>query len=406
MRDDELKVMKKSFKTLQDRSEDIINSEYTKSLEERVKKIRKNAIDNNEELLEKARSSFKRNGIELYEAKDGDEANNIILNLIKEYNPKTNIISKSKSNTLGEISFRDFIEDNGYEIIETDLGDRLLQLKNGDNKPSHCTAPAAHLDVNQITDIVNDALGTDLNPVHNDIMVTVREDVLDKLNQSEIGISGANSIAARDGAMVIVHNEGNVSKVASKKLHIVVAGIDKLVDYLEDCMPIVRLESIYGTGSYITSYINIIAGPSKTADIEKKLLKGMYGSKRLVVILLDNGRSTAIKESLLCIGCGNCVVNCPVYNVVGNEFGYNYYLGGRGIALAKSLSKTNDKDNNLDEKLFMCTLCGLCTFNCPVSSPTFEMIENLRNVSTKEGFTIKAHKQIKNNIGENGSPYN
>ncbi len=399
MEDRELEQMKKSFQVLQSRFALISDDEKTKKLQERVINIRKESIENMEELLEEAKENFNRNDIDFFEAHDGEEAIEIINGLINEYDPENKILIKSKSNTMGEIKGRNRLEENGINVIETDLGDRLLQLKTTDNRPVHNTGPAAHLSVDEITNIVNNALGTDLKPIHKEIMETVREDVLNYANQAKVGITGANAIASEDGAFAIVHNENNVAYASSRKLHIVLAGIDKLVRTVEEAVSICKLESVFGTGSPISSYINIIAGPSKTADIEKKLLKPMYGAERVVVIFLDNGRRKASEECLWCINCGNCVVNCPVYNAVGNEFGFNYYLGGRGIAMSRFLNENESKD---DKKLFMCTLCGMCTFNCPVRTPTNEVIENLRCDSD---YHMDVHKRIKDNINSNGSPY-
>ncbi|AGN16650.1 LUD domain-containing protein [Methanobrevibacter sp. AbM4] len=399
MEERELKQMNKSFKLLHKRFEKIIDKPETRRLQERVINIRTNAIENNEELQEQVRKTFKRNDIELFEAKDGDEAIKIMVDLINEYDKENKLVIKSKSNTMGEISARKRLEENGVKVIETDLGDRILQLKHTDNRPVHNTGPASHLSIDEITEIVNDGLNTDLDPVHQDILKTVRADVLSYVGDAKVGITGANAIAAYDGSIAIVHNENNVAYASSRKLHIVLAGIDKLVPEVEDAVSVCKLESVFGTGSPISSYINIISGPSKTADIEKKLLKPMYGAEKVVVILLDNGRSKAKDECLWCINCGNCVVACPVYNVVGNEFGFNYYLGGHGIALSRYLNESEEKD---DKKLYMCTLCGMCTYNCPVATPTNELIESLRS---KTEYKVDSHRRIKNNIKSNGSPY-
>ena len=318
--------------------------------------------------------------------------------MLSEYNCST--IAKAKSNTLGEINFKEHF--SNIDVVETDLGDRILQLKKTDNKPVHPTGPASHLNVDNITEIVNNSLDTNVNPVPREIMETVREDVLNRLKNANVGISGANAIASEEGSLVMVHNEGNISLVSLKDLHIIVAGIDKIVPTLEDAISVVKLETIFATGNYVTSYMNVISGPSKTADIEKKLLKNMYGAEKVVVILLDNGRSEAPEECLYCIGCGNCVVHCPVYNAVGNEFGFNNYLGGRGVAMSKFIE---DDETCFNSGLYMCTLCGLCTLNCPVSIPTNEIIENMRRLSADVGFYPKAHGIIKNNVSNKNSPY-
>lgn len=400
MKKSELETMRKSFNTVKSRSSSIKNSPQVLKLEKRVKNIKESAIENNDELIEMAKNSFKRNGIEFFDAKTDLEAQNIILDIIKDVDSR--VIAKSKSNTLGEIEAKVFLKENGYEVVETDLGDRILQLKKVDNKPVHPTGPASHLNINEITEIVNEALNESLSPVAREIMETVRGDVLENLKESKIGISGANAVASEEGSLVFVHNEGNISLVSAMDLHIIVVGRDKFVESLEDAISIAKLETVYSTGNYVTSYINIISGPSKTADIEKKLLKNMYGAERVVVIILDNGRSEANQECLKCIGCGNCIVHCPVYNAVGNEFGFNNYLGGRGVAMSKFIQ---DDEVCFDSGLYMCTLCGLCTLNCPVSIETNSIIEILRNDSKSKGFYPKAHGIISKNISDNDSPF-
>ncbi len=399
MNEEELETMRKSFNTVKRRSSKINKSKIIE-LEKKVKSIKKNSIENLQNLKEIAINTLEKNDIEVIEASNALEACEIILNLINEYN--CNCVAKSKSNTLGEINLKEFLKNNNINVIETDLGDRILQLKKTDNNPVHPTGPASHLNISNISDIVNNSLNCNVGDVAFEIMEVVKNDVLEKIHDCNVGISGANVISAEEGAIVLVHNEGNISLIASKDLHIIVAGIDKIVDCLEDAISIAKLETIYATGNYLTSYINIISGPSKTADIEKKLLKNMYGAERVVLILLDNGRSRIDNETLLCIGCGNCLIHCPVYNAIGNKFGFNNYLGGRGIALSKFIE---DDKICFDSGLYICTLCGLCTVNCPVSIPTNEIIEMLRRDSTNKGFYPKVHEKIKNNIKNHSSPY-
>ena len=400
MKDSELKTMRKSFSTVKERSSKIKNSPSIKKLEKRVKEIKIESIENKEDLIAQAIESFKRNGIDVEYAKTKTDALNIIYDLLDDAN--SSVIAKAKSNTLGEIELKSKLASKGYDVVETDLGDRILQLKKVDNNPVHPTGPASHLNVCEIADIVNDAMDSNVDAVPREIMELVRGDVLNRLEKSTIGISGANVISSEEGSIVLVHNEGNISLVSLKDLHIIVAGIDKLVPTLEDAMSIAKLETIYATGNFVTSYINIISGPSKTADIEKKLLKNMYGAKKVVVILLDNGRSEAVDECLWCIGCGNCIVNCPVYNAVGNEFGFNNYLGGRGVAMSKFI-ENNQKC--FESGLYMCTLCGLCTVNCPVSIPTNEIIEKMRKSSKVDGFYPEVHGKISKSVVEKDSPY-
>ena len=400
MKASELETMRKSFNTVKKRSNTIKDSPSTKRLIKRVQEIKKYSIDNNEELFNQTLESFNRNDIDIRLANSSKDALDVIDELLEEFNCTT--IAKAKSNTLGEIGLKNHLKDSNIDVVETDLGDRILQLKKTDNRPVHPTGPASHLNISKITDIVNESLDVNVHPEARQIMETVRSDVLKRLENANVGISGANAIASEEGSLVMVHNEGNISIVSLKDLHIIVAGIDKIVPTLEDAISVVKLETIFATGNYVTSYMNVISGPSKTADIEKKLLKNMYGAEKVVVILLDNGRSQATQECLYCIGCGNCVVHCPVYNAVGNEFGFNNYLGGRGVAMSKFIE---DEETCYNSGLYMCTLCGLCTLNCPVAIPTNEIIENMRKLSTDVGFYPKAHGIIKDNVSNKDSPY-
>lgn len=397
MKSSELETMRKSFNTVKNRSESIKDSPSSKRLIKLVQKVKKYSIEHKNELFDEICESFRRNDIDVKFAKTSKDALNYIDALLNEYDAK--VIAKAKSNTLGEINLKDHLN---IEVIETDLGDRILQLKKTDNKPVHPTGPASHLNVREIAKIVNGSLDANVHENPREIMEFVRSDVLKRLENARVGISGANTIAAEEGSIVMAHNEGNISIVSLKDLHIIVVGIDKIVPTLEDAISVVKLETLFATGNYVTSYMNVISGPSKTADIEKKLLKNMYGAERVVVILLDNGRSEAIEECLYCIGCGNCIVHCPVYNSVGNEFGFNNYLGGRGVAMSKFIE---DDETCFNSGLYMCTLCGLCTLNCPLSIPTNEILENMRKLSTDIGFYPKAHGKIKDNVSQNNSPY-
>lgn len=400
MNSEELETMRKSFDTVKERSSKLKFSKDIIALEKNVQNIKNNSVENREELIGIAIESFKRNGIEVLKAETAADACNLIYELVKDIEPK--VIAKAKSNTLGEINIKQFLTNKGFDVIETDLGDRILQLKKTDNKPVHPTGPASHLNVNQISDIVSEAFGEEINPNPKEIMEAVKEDILKNLESSLIGISGANVIAAKEGSIVLVHNEGNISLVTLKDLHIIVAGIDKFVESLEDAISIAKLETVYATGSYVTSYINVVSGPSKTADIEKKLLKNMYGAEKVILILLDNGRSTADDDCLLCIGCGNCIIHCPVYNTIGNKFGYNNYLGGRGVAMSKFIG---GNDICYSSGIYKCTLCGLCTLNCPVSIPTNEIIEKIRKELVDNEINPHEHSKISENISKNDSPF-
>ena len=156
MKSSELETMRMSFNTVKSRSSEIKDSPQVKRLEKRVREIKKYSIENSKELYSHAIESFKRNGIDVEFAETKEDAINIIFDLIDCYDNK--VIAKAKSNTLGEINLKDELANKKWDVVETDLGDRILQLKKTDNKPVHPTGPASHLNVSEITNIVNDSL--------------------------------------------------------------------------------------------------------------------------------------------------------------------------------------------------------------------------------------------------------
>lgn len=396
IRENQLKNLKESFRILAERRMGIIEDPLIRKLKETVKNIREDSTKNLERLLEKAKESFEDNDIEFYIAENGEEANKIIYDIVKD----ERIIAKSKSNTLSEINLVNFLEKKGLEVIETDLGDRIIQLT--DDRPIHPTAPALHFNMQEIADIITEKLKVKIETNPEDIMETIKADILRKLENVKVGITGANAVAAYDGSIVIVHNEGNIGLLSLKDTHIIVFGIDKLVSTLEDAISVAKLETAYATGSRVPSYINVVSGPSKTADIQKILLKNMYGARRVVAIALDNGRSKAPPECLWCIGCGTCITSCPIYNVVGYDFGYKGYLGGRGAAFTNFIK---GEKASFDAGIYMCTLCSRCTTTCPLEIPIADIIEEVRCQVQRAGYRLNAHEDIMKNIKETGTPF-
>ena len=400
MKKSEITAMNKSFGILEERRAKILDDDRTILLKEHVKEIRKHSIKNMDQLLDKAVKKLQKNGLEVVLAEKSEDALETIYSIVKD----ESIVAKSKSNTAGEIGLSEFLEDNNVQVVETDLGDRIIQL-HPNSKPSHPIGPASHLRMEDIANIISNEFNMEIKPDPRAILNIIKDDVILKLSKCNIGITGANSVAADDGSILIVHNEGNISLVSMLDTHIIIVGIDKFVETIEDAVSVVKLETIFATGKTVPAYMNVISSPSKTADIEQIILNNMYGARRVVVVLLDNGRSQAIKEGnecLLCIGCGSCIVNCPIYNAIGTDFGYKRHLGGRGVVLSSFIE---GKESCFDSGLFTCTLCGLCTVECPVGVRTSHLIKNLRNDSIKLDLFRDEHEIIKENIKKYGTPF-
>lgn len=400
MKKSEIKSMNRSFEILDKRRSKIMDNQRTSLLKERVKEIREHSIRNLDDLVVKGIQRLKENGAEVIYAETSEDALKAIYDLVKDQE----MVAKSKSNTAGEIGLTEFLQSNGVEVLETDLGDRIVQL-DSDSRPSHPIGPASHLTMEDIAKIVSREFNRKIKAEPRDILNSIKDDVTNKLSKCKIGITGANSVAADDGSILTVHNEGNINLVSMLDTHIVLVGIDKFVETIEDAVSVVKLETIYATGKTVPAYMNIISSPSKTADIEQILLKNMYGSRRLIIVLLDNGRMKAVEdggECLLCIGCGSCIVSCPIYKVVGYEFGYRRHLGGRGVVLSNFI---DGLESSFDSGLFNCTLCGLCTVECPVGIRTNVLMEKLRNIAVKSDLKLLIHENIKEKVKKNGSPF-
>ena len=153
-----------------------------------------------------------------------------------------------------------------------------------------------------------------------------------------------------------------------------------------------KLQTFYATGSLATSFVNIISGPSQTADIEKQLIKGVHGPREICLILVDNHRadiaSTKYKELLYCIGCGQCLLVCPAYGVYGNKFGVDSQLGGRGLVYSALSEEARVK---ADEGLYLCLSCRKCQQSCPVAIDIPSMVVDLR--SEKSNKILEPHLQ-------------
>ena len=325
-------TMRRSSATVRRRQRE--NTNRIPDLERRKERLRRTREFSlgNKELLDKAIENLRGNGIEVEFAATEEEA----ISLISDRIGDEKLVVKAKSNTAREVGLTEALESRGIEVIETDIGDRIIQLA-GD-QPSHPTGPASHLSRNEIARVLSRHFGRDIPPEPAVLTQAIRDEVSGYLKEAKVGITGANAIAADEGAILLVHNEGNILELMMcPGSHIVLAGIDKIYPNLEEAMNMAKLQTFYATGAVITSFISIIGGPSRTADIEKKIFKGIHGPQTISLILLDNKRSDILesdfRELLYCIGCGECLLQCPAYQVYGGKFGYEHNLGGRGLSM-------------------------------------------------------------------------
>jgi len=372
--------MRRAFKVVRKRQR--ANIHRIPDLEIRKRKLRearKRAIGN-EALLKQAVENLRQNGIKVYRVDSREEAISLVVREIGD----NRLVVKSKSNLSKEIRLTEALEVSGVNVIETDIGDRIIQLCG--QVPSHPTGPASHLTKYDIAEILSAHLGVKVEPIAETIVQLIRDEIYTYIDRSAIGITGANAIVAEDGAILLLHNEGNILQVSMRpEKHIILAGTDKIYKNMEDALNMVKLQTFCATGSLATSFVNIISSPSQTADIEKQLIKGVHGPRELCVILVDNRRAkiarSEYKDLLYCIGCGQCLLVCPAYGVYGNRFGVDSQLGGRGLVYSALSNETSFNDNmGLD----LCLSCRKCQQNCPVAIDIPSMVIKLRLENCKK----------------------
>jgi L-lactate dehydrogenase complex protein LldG len=358
--------MRRSFRTVKQRKKKNRPPGLT------LREIREISVGN-EELLKSAVENLTANGIRVLQAETNDDA----LNLLRDEAGDARLVVKSKSNVTKELKITDFLEGLGKTVVETDIGDRLLQILGG--SPSHPTGPASHLSAEEMAPDLEKHFGRDIGRRPEDIVEALREDIAGHIDRAGVAIVGANAISAEEGSIVILHNEGNISEIIQRtgKL-LVVTGIDKVYENLEQVMHMVKSLAYNATGAKLTSFVNIISGPSKTADIEKKLITGVHNPREVVLILI-NGRRREIsrggfREMLYCIGCGSCLVFCPMFNVVGDRFAHGGAMGGRGILM----SYLRDGKRDAADTAGLCMTCFHCMRECPVDINLPGLIWRLR----------------------------
>ena len=373
------------------------------SLEEREKEreflaqIKKQILDNIDEIKTKTIKNLKKNRIFVYEAKDKDEAGEKIRKLVD----KEKIIIKSKSNITKEIEIKKILKDK--EVIETDTGDFINNLLGKESL--HPVMPAFYHSPEEIASVLSQKLNQDIKPNPEAIVDAIRKFLRKKIAQATVGISGANFIT-EDGRVVILENEGNISLVSRwPAKHIIITGVEKIVPDLNTAIRFVKASAVWGTGQDFPVYVSIISGPSKTGDIENRLVVGAQGAKEVHLIFVDNGRSALIRhgfgELLYCINCGACLNFCPVFLQIGKSYG-DKYLGSKGIiftAFSESLEKA--KQSNC----FACTLCSACYFNCPLKINLPQLMRRLRTMMNQNGLETEANKEMIKNIRETGNPF-
>ncbi len=327
-------------------------------LREIASNIKAHTITHLDSYLEEFEAKALNNGIKVHWAVDAKEHNQIVESILKKHNAKK--IVKSKSMLTEECELNPYLENRGYEVIDTDLGERIVQLAK--QRPSHIVLPAIHLKKEQVATIFNEQ-NSDATYLTNVARAQLRE----HFESSDVAITGVNFAVASEGAFVVCTNEGNADLGTSlANVHIAVMGIEKIIPNMQDLGVFLTLLARSATGQDITTYSSIFKKPSKGKEIH--------------LIIVDNGRSQMLgsekfEGALKCIRCGACMNTCPVFRRVGGHE-YNYVIPGP-IGSNLGSSRNIEKYGKL---AFASTLCGSCTAVCPVKINLHEQLVAYRGV--------------------------
>ena len=347
---------------------------HTPELAAEVRELKAKSIAANGDLLKQAMASVERNKGKAFYAKDKEQA----LAIISEIIGKNKTVVKGKSMLGEELHLREYLEEKGNEVWETDLGEFILQLKK--DRPMHILSPAIHVPREQVAEIFSKFFGKEVPPDIAKEVAVVREFLREKYFNADVGISGANVVAADTGAVVMIENEGNIRlSTAAPPVHIVVVGMEKLVPTFQDAMKVAEVTWRYAQYG-VPGYVSIVSGPSKTGDIEKVITYGAHGPKEFYVVFVDNGRSDMLEDELFsqalhCLRCGACMYECPVFQVTAGHFGHTY-LGGIGSIWTAFVAGGLEKAAPL---LYTCLRCGRCVARCPMQIDVPNMVAELRN---------------------------
>lgn len=378
---------------------DALLSEEEKSiLQEKLRKIKEDSINKIFDLKKRTIENLEKNGIKVIEAVDAKEANK----KIKEIIGKEKLVIKSKSNTANEINLNEELK--GKEIVETDLGDFIVQLFEGEDL--HPVLPALNYTPKEISQKIKSKFKKNVKPTPEAIAQFAREHLRKKILKAKVGITGANVISS-EGSIFILENEGNISLTSRiPEKHIILSSFDKIVSSREDAFEIIRAAGIFGTGQEYPVYVSVISGPSKTADIQNKLVTGAQGAKEVYLILLDNKRTEILnsefKEILYCINCGACLNFCPVYHQIFSKYGSKSFTGSKGVIGSYF---RDSKEEVYKNGAFFCTTCKQCSENCPMKIDLPEMMRKVRENLIKEGIEPDSAKEMMNNFREFGNPF-
>jgi L-lactate dehydrogenase complex protein LldF len=348
----------------------------------RARRIRMDGVRRMDELLDAFEARLRDNGGTLIRARTAEDATSAVVGVARRRG--ATLAAKGKSMVSEEIGLNEALEHAGVRAIETDLGEWVCQLAG--QRPSHLLAPIVHMDRGEISDVLSAEAGELIGDDPATMVAWARSRLRATFLDAGIGITGANFLVAETGMAIVLENEGNGRLVSSlPRCHVVVVGIEKVVDRLADAAFLVEQLSLSAIARELPSYVSFVAGPARAGD---------DGPEELVVVVVDAGRKalvgTPYEDVLSCIRCGSCLNACPVYAKVGGQAYGSVYSGPIGAVLTPLLTGMRpDQGRRLPS---LSSLCGACTEVCPVGIPLHDLLVRDRAAAVEAGETSSAER--------------
>ncbi|MCR4394829.1 MAG: LUD domain-containing protein [Dehalococcoidales bacterium] len=354
---------------------------HTIEMAKEVREIKQKSIASMESLAEQACESIEFNKGKAYIARTVQDCLNIVDRLVGT----GKLIVKGKSMTGEEIEIREHLEKAGNEVYETDLGEFIIQKLH--SRPMHILSPAVHVPKEDVAKLFSELTGEKLPPDDiGKLVATARKLLREKFIAADIGLSGANVVAADTGTLFLIENEGNIRLATSlPPIHIAIIGMEKLVPTLHDAYKVAEVTWRYANYT-VPGYVSMISSPSKTGDIEKVTTFGAHGPAELHVIFLDGGRielakNPVLSQALYCLRCGGCLYECPVFALTAGHFGDKYFAAN-GAVWAATISHNLEKAAAV---AYTCLTCGRCKIRCPMQIDGPAMSIEVRRLAAEKG---------------------
>src|SRR6266516_2977774 len=357
------------------RRESLIELDDFEGTREAGRAIRQRALDNLDVWLEIFERNATARGATVLWAETPEEINAHVLDIARRHGARK--IIKSKSMVSEESELDRAIEAAGLTVVETDLGEYILQI-NDYEPPSHIIGPALHKSKEEVADLFAKTHGTPVKTVIEELCQEARGVLRRHYLTADMGISGGNFFVAETGSVVLVTNEGNATLTTTlPRVHVAISGIEKIVPTLEDVATLMRLLPRSATGQSISNYVDILTGTKGPDEFN--------GAEHMYFVIVDAGRSAVLgselKEALRCIRCGACMNHCPVYqNVGGHSYGW-VYPGPIGSILTPAYVGI-ERALDLPQAATLCNQCGVV---CPVKIPLPDLLRKLREQQFERG---------------------